>query len=189
MTVFMVAGATFWVGAEYAGMGGSGTDHRARPSTCMFNSDAGETGCSTVSAKGLSSPVDGDQDPSQRTYSASTASTSKPVINFEAELADTIDRDTQPDINDTDSTLALGITETDEYEAANFEQVQHIGEFIDPEAENFGALTGSGTPISIGKFIDPDGDLPNTLNDAREDIGTFIDPDGSLTSRGQGKYR
>ena len=165
-------GAMVWVGVEYTGLGSEGTELEARSSTCVTKSSAGDTACSTVVAAVLAS-VDDD---SQGTRSAVAASTPQAVVSSEFELGGALGGFSRADTEDADGSLAGDFIEVDEGAAYGDGEPEYIGEFIDPDAENFGIVAGEDNPVMIGEFIDPDGDLSLSF-DVEQNIGAFINPD------------
>ena len=175
-----------WVGVEYIGLDSAGTELEAQSSTCVITSSAGDTACSTVAAAVLASVDDDAQNDSQGTRSAVAVSTPQAVVSSEFELGGALGGFSRADTEDADGSLAGDFIEVDDGAAYGDGEPQYIGEFIDPDAENFGAVTGDDNPVSIGEFIDPDGDSIYNSRNEEQNIGTFNDPDvGEVSADGE----
>lgn len=172
--IFVLVGAMFWVGADNFGIGDPTIDAKAQTSTCVIKSDAGDTACSSVTAAVLASLDDGDQDGMQRAAPSGVVLTSQSATSSEIGRHEAPSGATQSDFEAADVEPAEVFSDVETTD----EEPQYIGEFIDPDAEDFGSDASDGVPVSIGEFIDPDDDFSYNANDVEQVIGAFIDPDG-----------
>lgn len=178
MTLFLLGGATLWVGAKYIGAGGAGINLEARTERCVVNSQEKKTACATTAAAALSSLDDGNQDGSPRTDFAGAASPTQSAWSFGVEEDGALSENPPRYIEDTGFAPTAGFTETNEGENTDYEEPQYVGEYIDPDTDDFQSLSGTDMPIYIGKDIDPDSENSDAipLNVLDQKVGEFKDP-------------
>ena len=172
-------GAAAWVGAQHIGIGSAGTELEARSSSCLVESGAGEIACSTFAAAILNGLDNGNQDDSQRTYSAGAASITQAAFSPEFERGGAVAGDIQHEIEDAKGAPLEDPNDADEDLMFDDEEPQYIGEFIDPDSEDFNAVMRNEIVVSIGNIIDPDAEIYDILAGNRSvvSIGEAIDPD------------
>ena len=137
-----------WVGAEYIGIGSAGTELEAQSSACVIKSSAGDTACSTIAAAVLASVDDNTQNDSQGTNSAVDASTTpETAVSSESERGGAFGGGYQADIEDADGSPVGDFIEVYSGAAFGDGEPQYIGEFIDPDAENYGTVIVGDNPV------------------------------------------
>ena len=177
MAFLFLSGAIYWVGTEYAWLGGKSTDSDARTSACMKFSGSVEVDCPTDFAAIMSNIKDSAQSTSQGTYSVDAASNMQSPASQQVRRPELPSDDMRLDIEDSASPAATGFTELGDRKTANYGNPQYIGGLINPDAEDFGSLANNDVPVSLGEYVDPEGDLPYDSDDAEQAIGAFINPD------------
>ena len=188
--IALLVGAMHWIQTDYSRLDNAGSDMAVQSSTCQGKLGSSESACPTVVAATLNNVDDDKQNEVQRTHPTGVASTMQFAFSSEVERNGTLGRDTQPDIEGANVASGRDFNGIDEGFSFNDEEPQYIGEFIDPDAEDFGSETLDNTPVSIGEFIDPDDILAYTTNGVEQTIGAFIDPDaGELLVDGEGQAR